>query len=410
MKPQSGAAMVANLLRDAWANLDQTDLRLLLQERFGRPGQTDRERDERDVLHLPLARDKCRVALVYEGTKIVAIEPGAAFDPAEWDRICAEIDGPILQGTRKIGREFSFSNLRVEGWWRGAQSGLQILPPPAGAPRAAEEAADHPFILEFPLQDAAIGPITSYRRLSHHQKLTRLLNVLLAGTTKVQPDRRRFFWAIVQSGSESKWLWEGYSANVGDPVIEELSSQMGEKLEEIESERYYKEVGPDGLGLRVPDDLDDMICRYQGLAPASQTKFDRATYWLSMASRQWEDSMSASYGSLVSAAEALTTEESSKHWVYCDECEAKRPHDVPGATEKFRALFERYAPGPDLEGRRSKMYGLRSTILHGSGLMQLDEGRAFGWDPPWWNERNLHLELWTLIKIVARNWLREPPG
>ena len=33
--------MAENLLRDSWADLDQADLRLLLQERIGRPGQYD---------------------------------------------------------------------------------------------------------------------------------------------------------------------------------------------------------------------------------------------------------------------------------------------------------------------------------------------------------------------------------
>jgi hypothetical protein len=55
------------------------------------------------------------------------------------------------------------------------------------------------------------------------------------------------------------------------------------------------------------------------------------------------------------------------------------------------------------------MYAMRSGILHGSKLMQLDQGRALGSDPPWWNERELHEELWNLLRIAARNWLRNPP-
>jgi hypothetical protein len=159
----------------------------------------------------------------------------------------------------------------------------------------------------------------------------------------------------------------------------------------------------------VPSDLDELIYRYQNLSPKLQAKFDRATYWLSMASRQWEDSMSASYASLVSSAEALT-EPSSKHSVYCNECKKNLSHDVPGATEKFRAFFEKYTPDPGLTERRNKMYGLRSKILHGSDLMQLDQGRAFGWDPPWWDEREMTTKLWTLMRIAARNWLRDPPS
>ena len=150
------------------------------------------------------------------------------------------------------------------------------------------------------------------------------------------------------------------------------------------------------------------FCRYQSLPPAPRAKFDRAAYWLSMASRQWEDSISASYASLVSAAEALTSENGTKHSVFCDKCGENRAHDVPGATEKFRSFFEKYTPDPGLRERRSKMYGLRSKILHGSDLMQLDQGRAIGWDPPWWNEREMNTELWGLMRTAARNWLKDP--
>jgi len=162
--------------------------------------------------------------------------------------------------------------------------------------------------------------------------------------------------------------------------------------------------------LCVPSDLDELICRYQNLPSNLQAKFDRATYWFSMASRQREDSMSASYASLISSAEALTSDESTKHSVYCEQCKQDRTHDVPGATEKFRAFFEKYTPDPGLRERRSKMYGLRSKILHGSDLMQLDQRRAFGWDPPWWNEREMTTELWTLMRIAARNWLMDLPA
>jgi hypothetical protein len=397
-----------SLLPDTWAGLDQADLRLLLQERIGRPGQYD---GNRDVLHLPLAREKCRVSLTYKGTKIVAIERGAAFDRREWEQICAEIEGPILKGPRRVGRELSFSTFRVEGWWRGSRSGVQILPAPDTAPRGGG-GADDPFILEFPIQDAGLWPITNHRRIREHRRLTLLLNILLAGATKFLPDRRRNFWGLVGFGAEPeiKWVQEWYFANFGEAVADELSSPSGEKLEGLESERYYKEVGNDGRGLRVPDDLDDLICRYQNLLPTLKPKFDRATYWLSMASRQWEDSMSASYASLVSSAEALMTEESSKHTMYCEQCKENRSHDVPGATQKFRAFFEKYTPDPGLRERRNKMYGLRSKILHGSDLMQLDQGHAFGWDPPWWDEREMTTELWTLMRIAARNWLRDPPS
>ena len=171
--------MAENLLRDSWADLDQADLRLLLQEQIGRPGQYD---GDENVIHLPLAREQCRVSLTYKGAKIVAIEPGLAFDRQEWDRICAEIEGPIMKGPLRVGRDISFNTRGVEGWWRGERSGVQIVPAAESAPRA-NEGADNPFILEFPIRDAGRWPTTNYpitnqRRRREHQKLTLLLNLL----------------------------------------------------------------------------------------------------------------------------------------------------------------------------------------------------------------------------------------
>jgi len=189
--------MAENLLRDSWGDLNQDDLRLLLKERIGegRFGQYD---GDEDVIHLPLAREECRVSLTFKGAKIVAIKPGTAFDRQEWNDICAEIEGPILRGPRKVGRNLSFNTVGVKGWWHGEKSGVQILPPPATAPRPPQTLADHPFILEFPLQDAGAWPTTNYsitnqRRRREHRKLALLLNLLLVGTTKFLPDRRRSF-------------------------------------------------------------------------------------------------------------------------------------------------------------------------------------------------------------------------
>jgi hypothetical protein len=122
----------------------------------------------------------------------------------------------------------------------------------------------------------------------------------------------------------------------------------------------------------------------------------RSDFAITMHNRRWPP-----LALLVSAAEALTPEDSTTHYVYCLKCDRFRTHDVPGATEKFRSFFEKYTPDPGLKERRSKMYGLRSKILHGSDLMQLDQGRAFGWDPPWWNEREMNTELWGLMRTAA---------
>jgi hypothetical protein len=155
----------------------------------------------------------------------------------------------------------------------------------------------------------------------------------------------------------------------------------------------------------LPADLDTQIMYYMKLPPVLQERFDRAAYWMSMASRQWEVSMSLSFTALVSAVEALT-ERGVQHKLHCADCDKVVSHETPGATERFRTFLSRYAAGTLERGRQSEIYDLRSGILHGSSLITLDFDLAHGWDPPWLNERQLHSDLWRVTSTALRNWLQ----
>ena len=379
--------MTTDLLQSGWTDLDSAELRFILLERIGRPGQYDSR-----AFYLPLAGSSCRIKLTFsDSNQIVAIKPGPAFDAAEWEQVVEEIE---RTGPYKVGRDCSFSTFRVDGSWRGKRSGVQILPPPADAPRAPVEMAEHPFIVEYPVKVSDLWPITNFRRMREHRQLTFLLNVLLAGGTTIQPRRSRHLWAIVPEkavyGQEVKWVQEFYFAKFGEAVRDDLSPPAAETLEEVDAKTYYETVGHDGRGLRVPADLDDSICCYMRLSKANRDKFSRAGFWMDMASRQWTVSFSASFASLVIAVEALGERD-------------LKP------TERFRNFIEQYAPGASLESRRKEMYALRSDILHGSGLMEMDQDAHFGWAPPEQKERDLMDELWGLTRIAVRNWLKNPP-
>lgn len=384
--------MTTDLLQSGWTDLDSAELRFILLQRIGGPGQYDGRDSNPNTFYLPLAGSSCRIKLTFSGSKqIVGIEPGPAFDAAQWEEVVEEIE---RTGPYKVGRDCSFSTFRVDGSWRGKCSAVQILPPPADAPRAPVEMAKHPFIVEYPVKVSDLWPITNFRRMREHRQLTFLLNVLLAGGTTIQPRRSRHLWAVVPekgiSGQEVKWVQEFYFAKIGKAVRDELSPPAAETLEEVDAETYYETVGHDGRGLRVPADLDDSICCYMRLSKANRDKFSRAGFWMDIASRQWTVSISASFASLVIAVEALGARD-------------LRP------TERFRNFIEQYAPGASLANRRSEMYALRSDILHGSGLMEMDQDAHFGWAPPEQNENNLMDELWGLTRIAMRNWIKNPP-
>jgi hypothetical protein len=381
---------MVNLLRETWANLDSQELRLLLNKRIvGGSGQFDDREANPNKFYLPLARKSCRVALTLKDKRIIAVEPGPAFDKAEWQRIAEEIENAVLVGSPKVGREYSFSGFRVTGSWRGARSGVQILPPPPEAPQASGWSAENPFILEFPIIGAPddLWLITNHRRICEHRRLTLLLNVLLTARVSFQLPRSECFWANIppaagtDGNGESRWLRRYFWAPLGTIITDDLSPLATERLAEVESEAYHTNVGNDGNPLRIPADLDESLCRYRELSEANQSKFDRAAFWLDVASRQWTISVSSSFASLVSAIEALT-DRGTTHSVHCEECKADRSHEVPGATERFRSFFEMYAPGRTLK---------------------------IGFDPSDFSESELQRDLSNFTRLALRNWLKNPP-
>jgi hypothetical protein len=144
------------------------------------------------------------------------------------------------------------------------------------------------------------------------------------------------------------------------PLVEvNPSTPVGMPLEELPPNVYY---GRDGNRLRVPADLDESISAYQNLSRKRRERFNRALFWLDLASEYWTTSMSSSFASLVSAIEALSSR-GAVHKIYCKDCGTDKDHDAPSLTAKFRAFFERYAPGPELTKERGEIYGLRSGIL-----------------------------------------------
>jgi hypothetical protein len=117
--------------------------------------------------------------------------------------------------------------------------------------------------------------------------------------------------------------------------------------------------------------------------------------------------MGASFVAMVSAIEAFT-DTSSQHTAQCNVCGEPYRHIVPGPTKAFRDFLATYAPGPQLNARRSEMYALRSGLVHGSVLMELDDERHSVWDPAQSQQLELWSELFGVTRTAVRNWLNDP--
>jgi hypothetical protein len=236
------SSFMGNLFRPSWRGLETGEIKIILTERIGGPGQFDGA-DGR-TLCLPQGGASCRLRVSFNARSVVGLFASPAFDQTEWGDLITEIEGAVNGGTDKVGRDISFSSFRVPGYWRGAYSGVQILPPPEGAPLPPYETGDHPFILEFPLKATSRWSLTNHRRRREHRRLTLLLNLLLAGRTSAPNQRSRHLWALVDTSA--RWVQESHFADFGPTVIDALSEPPPTQLAEFASARSYARSGQDG--------------------------------------------------------------------------------------------------------------------------------------------------------------------
>jgi hypothetical protein len=117
--------------------------------------------------------------------------------------------------------------------------------------------------------------------------------------------------------------------------------------------------------------------------------------------------MGASFVAMVSAIEALVESERG-HQGQCNSCGEEFFHRTPGPTEAFRRFLATHVSGDQLKNQRNDMYALRSGLVHGSVLMELDDERHSVWDPAQDHQRELWSELFGITRIAIRRWLKDP--
>jgi hypothetical protein len=395
-----------SLIDPTWReHLDLHELRILLHQRIGGPGQIEGA-DSAKTLLIPEAGPKCQVKLLFNERGLRDVEKGPAFDHWRWSAISDEISGGLLKGTPKFGRDISFVTARVGGYWTGERSKIQILPMPPGAVDTTVVTADHPFILEFPLRDRGCSEVTNYCRRRDHRQLTLLLNLLLPwNVTTYSSARKEPLWVTVPREGKilPEWLSPGYIADIGHLLLETPSSTASNRLGMYDREEDVRFSGRDDLIIR--SDLDELLCTYKSLPKDSKEILDRSLYWFWQSRRQWSISTSTSVVALVSSIESMLKSEKT-HTNYCDICNEEIAHQAPSVGKLFREYLENYATGESNRAARGKMYELRSSIVHGDRIMLIDEEKEFGWDYPSYYQYNVITELWGVARTSLINWLK----
>jgi hypothetical protein len=317
-------------------------------------------------------------------------------------RVINELEGGR---TPTVWRVVLFASLPVKGAFR-YRDRWQIRPVPEDAPQVPFVMAPHPFVLE------AKGSAVSdpFVRWLQGGKLLReaelILSLVLHGG--LSPDR--------SSSPSHEWVvlpgWE-YSEDHPSPTSvlaqtsyfmptmpgpgDDFSDIAGiEPIRLIPGNDYFERRGISvDKTLELPANLAAVVDAVHALPPGDRDRFFRSAYWFSRAGGAWRLSQSLSYICLINSIEVLTP-----HGVE-DRCPTCGLNRAPGPTARFRDFVERYAGDvPD----RSRLYQIRSRLVHGDQILQSDQPSGFAFTPHLWEEREQHERARRVAQAAVINW------
>lgn len=324
---------------------------------------------------------------------------------------------------------------------------LQIFPLPQ-KPKyiiGARSNFAYPFIVEFKYQSCIVDNkppsfwgIRNYRRSEMHQNILLILNLLIyGGIEDVNGTMNQYSWVQVPkewreaTDEEKEMLIECDSPmnsfDTENMYLNRFFKPNGYELDTttftkvtglvnaplVDSNKYFQKLG------KTVDEFIDLpanigVCLDKYFTIQDKSKLNRSLYWYKKSSEAWEISKSISFNCLIQAIEVLTKSENPTekcqekgcdNYTYksnfCDSC--GKPVTIAGPTFAFREFIETYAAGiPD--NIKKEFYNLRSSIAHGSLLMEMDKNSG-NFDAKSHQQRNLYDSAKSVVTVSLVNWL-----
>ncbi len=351
--------------------------------------------------------DKLRIEAA--GERIGAIRPGPGFTAADLNGLQSEARSKLVAGQRPgIGAGIGFSLAPVRGSFRAPNGAFQILPAPPAAPLPPVAYAEHPFVLEFPLVRSPDAFVNINRRARSGSEWVCFLNAVLTDRIS-QPSRRaRSAWVICPGDTSGPgavptpvWGQEYYDIPGLDAFRDDFSYSAADPIPLIASDAYYRALGfTVGQPLTLPDSFPESVQRFSNLNSDDRTKFLRAARWTAAANDLWDAHASSYYVALVAAVEALAYDPlTADPCLECGRDRNQRP------TAAFKDFLITHAPGAGSRREIDDLYGFRSSLVHGTALLDHDSPGAFHFKASTLAQDQRMRRLSSLIKVVAVNWL-----
>lgn len=352
----------------------------------------------------------------YKDGVITKLEAGPGFSRSEFNSLKERAQSELADSPGNlVMRHVLFScPPPVRGYFRSASSTIQILPAPPEAPRPHFTHADHPFILEFPVKRSTNTFVTQNRSLRGMLEWTWILNALLRSTITCIGPRMRNLWVLCSDDADGapkhshvKYAQEFYMIDGLIIQRDDFTTPSWSQISLIPHDRYYdRAYHPSQDELVLPESLSEMLDMIAGLAPDERRRFMRAVEWLYVARALWDHHISSYYIALISAIESLAYRSVPRR-----PCEKCGNDTSPGPTQRFQEFVERFGPRSEAsESNKKWLYRLRSDIVHGRGLLYIDEAPwDFSFNTSWLQDRSAYAELSYLVRETLVNWLRAEP-
>jgi hypothetical protein len=344
------------------------------------------------------------IRLTYTRKGNITAQADTGLDDELASLILTRVRTLISGGDPVLWRQVWFSSLPLTGYWRYRDE-WQIVPVPEDAPKPEFLMADNPFLIEVRgvrTGDSLVDRVRAGRRLWELQLILSLaLRVSISNNDRSPPHA----WVLVDLATEprSEYRQRGYVIPNPMAPANDFTPVVGvDPVPTINDHDYFGRWGisSDSMHVDVPALLPSLFDRYAAAAPADKDTFLRACYWLSRSRPTARLSMSLSYISVINSVEVLVPD------VVRDPCPECGRDRAAGPTARFRQLVERYAHG--VEGV-SQLYALRSKLVHGGALLDLDLPAARGsLDPDEIEQSDQYGLARRVATAVIINWFFDP--
>jgi hypothetical protein len=298
----------------------------------------------------------------------------------------------------------------------------------------------YPFLIEYNFRTSKNHGIRGLRQRQMKENILLILNLLIfGGIFDLNNNTNNNIWIQVPKGwkepsdedlksfidfyrtesmeTNNMYLRSGYSLNSIDININQFASTEDiPNIEIVDFREYYSKLG---IGINDTINLPSIINTYLDsyFSLDDKNKFNRALYWFLKHYETWKVSKSISYNCLVQSIEVLM--DSEKNTAQCNQnkCDNTKilnelcgkcgsPISVSGPTQAFRDFVEKYA-GNIPKKLKNELYSLRSSISHGSLILEMDTSTFGGFDAKSHNQRNLLYLGRQIVSACLRNWLIE---